>query len=43
MRSNARSVRAVRKIVRGAMNGLADNVGVGEWVGRGEWVEMSSI
>jgi hypothetical protein len=42
MRSNARSVRAVRKIVSGAMNGLVDSVGVGGQgrVGRGweEWV-----
>ena len=30
MRSNAKSVRAVRKIVKGAMNGLVDSVG---WVG----------
>jgi hypothetical protein len=36
MRSNARIVRAVRKIVSGAMNGLVDSVGVSGWVGRGE-------
>jgi len=46
MRSNAKSVRAVRKIVSGAMNGLADSVGVGGgWmvrgrVGRGKWVGL---
>jgi len=33
MRSNAKSVRAVRQIVRGAINGLLDSVGVGGWAG----------
>jgi hypothetical protein len=32
MRSNARIVRAVRKIVSGAMNGLVDSVGGGWWL-----------
>ena len=33
MRSNAKSVRAVRKIVSGVMNGLTFSVNVVDWVG----------